>query len=48
MILVAASMSVALRSFIFSSAISRTLAREILPAVARPVVDEPLGMPAAF
>src|SRR5437016_5021751 len=45
---IAASMSLAFKSFILVCAISRTLARRIVPAVARPGVPLPLSMPAAF
>ncbi len=47
MILAADSMSLAFRSFIFFSAISRSWARVMLPALVRPVVPEPDVMPAA-
>src|SRR5438105_8981453 len=45
---IAASMSLAFRSFILISAISRTFARGIVPAVARPSVPLPFSMLAAF
>ena len=47
MILVAASMSLALRSFIFSSAISRTLAREIFPMVEQVAAERRKRIPTA-
>jgi hypothetical protein len=46
--LTAPSMSFALRSFIFSAAISSSCFFVTLPAIARPGVFEPLSMPAAF
>src|SRR3981081_2439505 len=45
---IAALMSLAFKSFIFVSAISRTLARLIVPALVRPGVWLPFSMPAAF
>ncbi|MNT81380.1 hypothetical protein D3C86_1904210 [compost metagenome] len=47
MMRIAASMSLAFRSFIFASAISRTCACVTLPAVSRPTSLEPDLMPAA-
>src|SRR5258708_37691563 len=44
----AASMSLAFKSFILISAISRTLARRIVPAVSRPGLPLPFSTPAAF
>ena len=44
----APSMSLALRSFIFFSAISRICAIVTLPTVPLPGVCEPFSMPAAF
>jgi hypothetical protein len=43
----AASMSLAFRSFIFFSAISRSWVRVTVPTVVRPVVPEPDLMPTA-
>ena len=43
----AASMSLALRSFIFFSAISRSWVRVIWPTVSRPVLPEPDFRPVA-
>src|ERR1700676_1637153 len=48
MIRIAWSMSYALRSCIFSSAISRTWSRDTVPTLARLGVGEPLSTPAAF
>src|SRR5205807_9596510 len=45
---IAAWTSLAFKSFILISAISRTLARGIVPAVARPGVPLPLSILAAF
>ena len=47
MIRAAASMSLALRSFIFFSAMSRSCWRVTWPTVSRPVLPEPDLMPAA-
>src|SRR5262245_46510223 len=44
----AASTSLAFKSFILISAISRTLARGMVPAIARPGVPPPFSMLAAF
>ena len=48
MIFVAASKSLALRSFIFTSAMSRSCERRIVPAGVLPVSLEPYWIRAAF
>src|SRR6476646_8297895 len=48
MIFAAASKSLALRSFIFTSAISRSCERLMFPALALPVSAEPFWIRAAF